>query len=723
MILRSVSAFALACSLATPAFAAEIVAVAETAGGTAAADDADQSPIVVTGQRPEYGARETCSATRTCTDVKDVPQSLSVISESQIEDQALRSIADVLMYVPGTTPGTGEGNRDQITLRGNNTTADFFVNGVRDDVQYFRDLYNAERVEVLRGSNAMIFGRGGGGGVINRVTKRPSGNAYREFALQGDSEGGYRLTGDVDVPLGGGDVGLRVNGVYENGESFRRGVELERFGINPTIGATLGDTRIDLSYEFFHDRRTADRGVPSFQGRPLKGSDRTFFGDPERSFADVDAHVLSAAIEHRFSDAVTLRNRTTFGDYDKAYQNVFPGAVNAAGTAVNISAYRDTLKRQNLFSQTDLILDGDLGGFSHTLLLGFEIGRQETLSRRLNGFFGVSAATPFGVGSFSAPLTAPTISQPIVFLPTLTTGTPGARPAAAFNEGEGSVLAFYAQEQLRITDRLEIVAGLRYDRFKLDILNRNTGATFSRTDNLFSPRLGLIFKPVPAVSLYASYGRSYLPSAGDQFTSLDVTSQALEPERFDNYEIGAKWEPLPGLLATIALYQLDRTNTRAVDPLTNLTVLTGEQRSKGLEIGLERNVTDKWQVSGGYAWQKAQIRSRTTACDPALDTCEVPLVPRHQFSVWNRYNVSKQLGFGLGVIARSKSFAGISNDVVLPGYVRADAAVFFELSDGIEAQVNVENLLGADYFPTAHSDNNIAPGAPTTARATLRFRF
>jgi catecholate siderophore receptor len=720
MILRSVSLFAVAFSLAAPAFAAEGEAAA-TAADTLAADideadaDLDQSPIIVTGQRPEYGARETCSATRTCTDVKDVPQSLSVISESQIEDQALRSIADVLMYVPGTTPGTGEGNRDQITLRGNNTTADFFVNGVRDDVQYFRDLYNAERIEVLRGPNAMIFGRGGGGGVVNRVTKRTSGNAYREFALQGDSEGGYRLTGDVDVALGAGDAGLRVNGVYENGESFRRGVALERYGINPTVGATFGNTRIDLSYEYFHDRRTADRGVPSFAGRPLKGFDRIFFGDPEASFARVDAHILSFAAEHRFSDAVTLRNRTSYGDYDKFYQNVFPGTVNAAGTAVSLSAYNDTLKRRNLFSQTDLVLEGDLGGLSHTLLLGFELGRQDSLGQRRNGFF-----QPGDTGSISVPLSAPTVSREIIFRPV---NTNAARSPSANNEGDASIFAVYAQEQLRITDQIELIAGLRYDRFELDVLNRNSGVTLSRTDDLFSPRLGLVFKPVPSMSLYASYGRSFLPSAGDQFASLDVTAAALKPERFDNFEIGAKWEPVSGLLTTIALYQLDRTNTRAIDPATNLTVLTGEQRSKGLEIGLERNISDKWQVSGGYAWQKAQIRSRTTACDPGIENCEVPLVPRHQFSLWNRYNFSKQLGFGLGIIARSKSFASISNKVTLPSYVRADAALFYELSDGIEAQLNLENLLGADYFPTAHNDNNIAPGAPTTARATLRFRF
>src|SRR5215212_9832012 len=189
--------------------AAPALAESATADGAEAADTSDV--IIVTGQRREYGARSTSTATRTNTDIRNIPQALTVISESQIEDQALRSIDDLLTFVPGATPGTGEGNRDQMTLRGNNTTADFFIDGIRDDVQYFRDLYNLDRVEVLRGSNAMIFGRGGGGGVVNRVTKRASLAPYREFRAAGDSEGGMRLTGDVDQPIGG-RVGLRVNG-------------------------------------------------------------------------------------------------------------------------------------------------------------------------------------------------------------------------------------------------------------------------------------------------------------------------------------------------------------------------------------------------------------------------------------------------------------------------------------------------------------------------------
>src|ERR671912_1791356 len=226
---RTISFAAILLATAAPAFAkADTGEAAEFADAADAADAADT--IVVTGQRSEYGVRSTSSATKTGTDIRNIPQALTVISESQIEDQQLRSIAELLTFVPGATPGTGESNRDQFTLRGNNTTADFFVDGIRDDVQYFRDFYNVDRVEVIKGPNAMIFGRGGGGGVVNRVMKRSSLAPYREALLSGDSFGGFRLTTDLDQPLGKA-AGVRLNAMYENGDSFRRHVDLKRYGI------------------------------------------------------------------------------------------------------------------------------------------------------------------------------------------------------------------------------------------------------------------------------------------------------------------------------------------------------------------------------------------------------------------------------------------------------------------------------------------------------------
>jgi catecholate siderophore receptor len=708
---RTVSLAALLCG-AAPAFAE-----AATAEGAEAAESSDV--IIVTGQRREYGVRSTSSATRTNTDIRNIPQALTVISESQIEDQAIRSVAELLTFVPGATPGTGESNRDQITLRGNNTTADFFVDGIRDDVQYFRDFYNVDRVEILKGPNAMIFGRGGGGGVVNRVMKRSSLGPYREALLSGDSFGGFRLTGDFDQPLGKG-VGVRLNAMYENGDSFRRHVDLKRYAINPTAGVLIGpNTRVDLGYEILHDRRTTDRGVPSDARagagtvanpiEPLKGSNRTFFGDPDKSFAKADVHIARLGFEHQFGDGLTLRNRTFYGDYDKFYQNIYPnGPVTSAGT-VRLSAYNDSTTRKNLFSQTDLVWENRLAGIDQTLLFGFELGRQTGNNQRRNGVFGPTATSPT---SINVPVTDPTVDVPaITFLAN-----------GANNDMKATVAAVYVQNQIRPTDWIEIVAGLRFDSLKMTIDNLNDGSSFGRTDNLWSPRLGLILKPRDNLSIYSSYSRSYLPQSGDQFNSLAANTETLKPERFDNYEAGFKWEPIDGLLATAAVYQLDRTNTRFTDPADPTRfVLTGEQRSRGLELGLERSISDNWQVSAGYALQKAKVTESTTAC-PSGD-CEVPLVPRHSFSLWNRYDVSGKLGVGLGLIARSKSYASIGNQVKLPGYVRADAALFYDLPRGVQAQVNVENLFGADYFPTAHNDNNIAPGALRTVKATVRFGF
>jgi len=693
-------AAALACG-AAPVHATNMAASTDASADADAGGD--QRDIIVTGQRLEYGLKQTSTATKTATDVKDIPQALSVVTSGQIADQQLRSVADLLNFVPGASYGSGEGNRDQIVLRGNSSTADFFVDGVRDDVQYFRDFYNIDRVEVLKGPNAMIFGRGGGGGIINRVLKRPSFNTYREATASADGWGDKRFSLDLDQPLSTG-LGLRLNAVYEDGDSFRRHVDLERYGINPTAALMVGDdTRIDLSYEYFHDRRTADRGVPADGDEPIRGFTRTFFGDPHDTFARANVNLATFGIEHRFAENVTLRNRTLFGDYDKFYQNIYPTGFNASTGLVTLGAYNNLNNRKNLFSQTDLIWENALG-IDQTLLFGFELGREKSRNLRKTGSF---------QNGNTVPISDPTVDADVIF---------ASVPSDANNRVKATVAAAYIQDQIRPTSWLEIVAGLRFDSFKLTVNDlRGAGAAFERRDSLWSPRLGLILKPTDKLSFYTSYSRSYLPQSGDQFSGLTNITAGLKPERFDNYEAGAKWEVGRGLLATLAVYRLDRTNTRATDPNDpSHTVLTGAQRSKGIELGLERSVTSRWLVSGGYTLQKAEITETTAAAPKGR---EVPLVPRHSFSLWNRYDITRELGVGLGLIARSKSYASISNAVKLPGYARVDAALYYRLPMGMEGQVNFENLLGAHYFPTANNDNNISPGAPRTVKATIGYRF
>jgi catecholate siderophore receptor len=713
----SVSALALTLGFAAPAYAIELDAADE------AAAEADQDrTIVVTGQRAQYGAEDTCTATRTCTPVQDVPQAMTVVTESQIEDQAMQSVADVLRYVPGAVISQGEGHRDQIILRGNSSTADFFVDGLRDDVQYYRGLYNLERVEVLKGPNAMIFGRGGGGGIVNRVTKRPVQGSFAGGSASLDNWGAGSVDADLNHTVSDA-VSARLNAVYEEFANHRDFYDGRRIGLNPTLAFTPGAaTRIDLSYEYADDERSVDRGVPSAgpgtladPARPLDGYRRTFFGVPGLNFTSFDAHVLRGQVRHDFSDSLSLTSRLLYGDYDKYYRNAMaqtPVTIVGGIPKVGIEAYEDGTARRNRFSQNDLVWKAATGPIEHVILAGVEYGDQESRSDRVNGFFDSGVPTTGGGRRTFVPLAHQIVVPPITFR-----SGPGERRTRS----DAEILAFYLQDQISVGEHVEIVAGLRHDRFELKVEDILTGRSFGRTDSLWSPRLGLVLKPSEAVSVYASYGRSFLPQSGDQFSSLDLTLEALEPEKFVNYELGFKWDLRKTLSLTAALYQLDRTNTRATDPADpSRTILTGAQRSKGFEIGLTGQIRPGWSVSAGYALQDAEI-SRTTAAAPAGR--KVALVPRHQASFWTRYDFTPRIGAGIGVYHQSQSFTSIGDTVVLPAETRVDAAAYFRLTRNVEAQVNVENLFGGDYFSSAFNDNNIMPGAPWTARATLRFRF
>ena len=296
------------------------------------------------------------------------------------------------------------------------------------------------------------------------------------------------------------------------------------------------------------------------------------------------------------------------------------------------------------------------------------------------------------------------------------------RPSAADadNHGVATVAAVYVQDQVELGRHLQAVLGVRFDRFDIEFHNNRTDETLDRRDDMVSPRAGLIVKPMEPVSLYGSYSVSYLPSSGDQFSSLDATTETLEPERFTSYEAGAKWDVRPDLALTAAVYRLDRTNTSAPDPNDATKIVqTGEQRTTGWELGAAGNVTEAWQVTAGFTQQRARITSRTSA---APEGAVVPLVPRRTLSVWNRVQVLPSVGIGRGVLHQTKMYAAIDNTVTLPGFTRADGAVFVRITPALSAQVNVENLLDERYYPTSHGNNNILPGAPRTLRISLTTR-
>lgn len=665
---------------------------------------------VSVGAHISYDVRDVTSATKTSTPLRDVPQAVSVVSSELIADQRMASMADVTRYMPGVGFAQGEGNRDTPIIRGNATTSDFFVDGVRDDVQYFRDVYNVDRVEALKGPNAMIFGRGGVGGVINRVTRQADWGQSREASLQFGSWDNKRFTADIGKGLNE-TVAVRATGMYENSDSYRDGVGVERYGFNPTVAFRLApQTTLRASYEYFYDERIADRGISSFNGAPVVTEPETFFGDPTQSPTDATVNLFSAVLEHRFNPRVTLRNRLTYGDYDKFYQNVFPGAMSADGTMVSISAYNNATTRENVFNQTDVIVSAQTGRFGHTLLVGTEFGRQETDNFRNTGFF-----TSLGpnVTSVNAPLSSPTISLPLEFRQNATD---------ADNHGVTTVASLYAQDQVALSQQIEAVVGLRYESVDSDVTNNRTATDFSSSDGLLSPRLGLIYKPIVPLSLYGSYSLSYLPRAGEQLSSLNLTNQALDPEEFRNYEVGAKWDIVPAFSFTAAVYRLDRGNVVVPDPNDPaLSVLVDAQRTNGLELGLNGNVTSAWSIAGGYALQDGEI---TQSISPTAQAgASLAQLPKHSISLWNRYDFTPRFAAALGVLYRSDVFTSTDNLVILPSWTRVDAAVFYNLTATIRAQVNVENLFDEDYYMNAHSNTNITPGSPRGVRVALTTRF
>jgi catecholate siderophore receptor len=657
-----------------------------------------------------YSVPEVSTATRTTTPLLNVPQAVSVVTSALIADQRMAGMADVTRYMPGVGVAQGEGNRDTPILRGNSSTSDFFVDGVRDDAQYVREVYNVDRVEALKGPNAMIFGRGGVGGVINRVTRQADWGQAREASLQFGSWDNKRFTADVGRVLTE-TVAIRATGLYENSASYRGGFRLERYGFNPTVAFRVGPkTTLRGSYEYFHDERVADRGISSFNGRPVVTDSRTFFGDPSRSPADATVNLLSGLLEHRPNSRMTLRNRLSYGDYDKFYQNVFPGAVNAAGTAVAISAYNHATTRQNFFNQTDLIVSAQTGRVGHTLLVGAEFGRQETANYRNTGYF--SSLGP-NLSTFNAPLAEPTISLPLTFRQSATD---------ADNQGVTTIASVYAQDQVALSKHVEALVGLRFDSFNAGVTNNRTATDFSSYDGLLSPRLGLIYKPMQPLSLYGSYSLTYLPRAGEQLSSLSLTTQALDPEEFRNYEVGVKWDLRPSFSFTAALYRLDRGNVIVPDPADPAaSVLVDAQRTKGLELGLNGHVTRAWSMAGGYAFQVGDITRSISAIAQA--GAGLAQLPRHSISLWNKYDVTPRLAAALGVIYRDDVFTSTDNLVLLPGWTRVDAAVYYNVTAKVRAQLNIENLFDEDYYLNAHSNTNITPGSPRAVRFALTTRF
>ena len=658
-----------------------------------------------------YLKKRISSATKTDTRIRDIPQSISVITEEQIKDQSLLGLTDAIKYSPGVMAGQGEGNRDSVWFRGNQSTSDLFVDGVRDDVQYYRDLYNIDRVEVLMGPNGMIFGRGGVGGVINRVTKEAHWENKNELRMQGGAYNHKRSSIDLNSGINE-TLAVRINAMIEDSGSFRQGVESEKKAINPTFTFKPSDkTKIVVGMEYFNDKRTNDRGIPSvdngLKSYPYSTSRSTFFGNASQSPNEAIVKNGYAIIDHTFDNSMSVKNTTRFSDYDKYYQNVYANSSVQANGTLTIDGYYDNTQRQNFFNQTDLIYNFKTGSVSHKLLTGLEIGLQENQNYRI-------------VNSGTDP--TPLASNPFALL---TFNSSRSRNTST----DISNQAIYLQDQIYLNEQFQIVTGLRYDQFKTKFNDSVTPSNSANVNDQFiSPRAGLVYKPIEPVSLYTNYSLSYLPRTGEQLTSLTSSIKSFGPEKITNIEAGIKYDLLQSFSISSAIYRLERSNMTITDPSnsSNIIIVDG-QVTKGFELGVAGKLFDSYSMYGGYTYQDAEItKNQGTGSTQITSGTSLGHVPEHTFSLWNKYEMNETWSAALGVISRSDMFAATpttSTAVKLPGYARLDAAIYANINKQTKLQLNIENLLDKTYYQSAHNNNNIMYGYPLTARATLTYTF
>jgi catecholate siderophore receptor len=699
-----------------------------------------------------YYTNSTPVATKTNTPVVNIPQSLTVISKEFIRDQSYQNLTDVARYAPGVAVHQGEGNRDELVIRGVDSSANFFVNGFRDDVQYFRDVYNTQSIEILKGPSAITFGRGAGGGLLNRTLKEADGARVYEATAQTGSWGDRRVALDAGQAINE-NVAARLNVFYQGADAFRDFNHLERYGINPTVTLKPDDsTSVKLSYEYFHDARTSDRGNPSqalaiaglgagataTRFNPTtpfapNGDFSTFFGSPSLNKAIATVQTGMAIIDHDFGNGLTMRNGTIAADYRKFYQNVYPtngafnGGVDPTDTFFNLSAYQHTTNRDNLFNQTDFTYKTPFGGFFHTVGFGTEVGRQTGVDIRNTGIF------PNGTNTIMMNPFAPSYFGPVTFVHHFVANpaSPDGVTAADSNSKYTlNVRSAYFRDTVDISKGLQFIGAVRYDRFDIAALDTNTAINRGRLDNLVSPAAAVVVKPRDSVSIYGAYSISYLPSTGDQFSALNDGQLILTPQRFENKEGGIKWNINPKLLLQTAVYQLDRTNQPIPAPGapqgSGIAFPNGQTRVRGFEISLQGYVTDRWQSQLGYAYTDARIvadLTQSTVALPVLAGNRVQLVPYNQLAWWNKYQFTDMWSAGLGVIFFDDSFATSDDTVRLPAFWRFDAGIYARIDENWKAQLTVENIFNKGYWASADGDNNISPGQGRTIRLKAIYKF
>ena len=718
--------------------------MAASFGASAQAEEANVvtlPAVQVEGQAPAPYKAEALSSPKRPQAIQDIPQTVHVVTEQLLEEQGTRTLRDALRNVTGISFQAGEGNPpsgDQLKIRGFSARDDILVDGVRDAGVFFRDPFNTERIEVTKGPASAFAGRGSTGGTINQVSKLPSLKQKREVEAGIGTDSLYRVTADINQPIEGlNGAAFRLNLMsHQNDQPGRDHVENKRFGIAPSLSFGLGTpTRVTLSYLYTRQDNRPDSGLPNARNFSLRNSGfgggvapvkySNFYGH-STDYQDLEAHQASFRFEHDFNDKVSIRNQLRYGythnDSIFSSPRFSPGNITTITGATNVVGNQKPRDQKTdlLINQTDLTFKFATGSIKHHLVTGLELAREDNENKRR-----LDANGP--VTNLLDPQLRP--ASPIPY-----NGTRA--------QLDLETTAIYVSDIISLTPQWDINAGLRWDHVKTTVRALNDGTVpaysqhLSRTDKEMSGNLGLIYRPVPTLSLYAGYGSSFDPSGRADIVqlaggnnNLPVTPETfnLKPERTRSYEVGAKWNALgDALLIQTALFRTEKFNGRTPGlPGEPPVVLQGVQEVQGFELSASGRVTNRLNLFAGYTFQDSQVRKSNNTIEEGqtLDN-----TPRHSFSGWATYQLTEALSVGGGaqyVDTRNAIIrSSLTGDLVttVDDYWVFDAVALYQVSKDLKLRLNVYNLLDKKYIFELASGQSI-PGASRAAVLSAIYSF
>lgn len=658
--------------------------------------------------------------------LRDTPQTINVIPQEMIAQQGATTLRDVLNNVPGITLTAGEGGApagDNLTIRGFSARNDIYVDGVRDLGAQSRDPFNMEQVEIVKGPSSAFTGRGSTGGTINLVSKLPNLRRSIGGSLAFGNAGTKRATVDANLPIND-DIAVRVNAmVHDANFPGREVVENRRWGFAPSIMFGMNSpTRFSVSYFHLGQENTSDYGIPwvpvantaliPYRDRPAPVPRSTFYGFLDRDKEKLQSDLLTARFEHNFNDNLTIRNQFRYG-YSKRDSIATPPRFNANGTTVINREMRSWLADDDIFdNQTDLTAQFRTGSIEHSAVFGGSFAYEKNhrvLRTALNSLTTLLDPNPNDV------------------YPGLITIDPREPEARAKS------LAAYAFDTVKFNKYLQIVGGIRVDRFDASGLNVVTGNTgfvpIERVENIVSGRAAVIVKPVEIGTIYASFGTSSNPSLEGLLYSPAATS--VDPEKTKTYELGTKWELFSSkLLLSGATFLVDKTNARTPD-LTNPAEFTldGDVRVSGIEFSATGNFTRNWQVFAGYTLLDSEIVKSNVCTRNASNVCiafpelgkEFTNTPRNSFNLWTTYRWDR-LFFGGGPRYVGQRYGNNINTRIVEAYWVTDAMASFRINKNIDLRLNVNNIADK-YYIDRIGGGHIIPGAGRLVMVSSGFSF